>query len=384
MSKRRNSGRIAPCTHRPPCPGCPRYGANVPSPERMTQLRVLADRARIKPPAIIGGDRLGWRRRARLAVRGRARSPKLGVFEADSHKIVDIPRCGVHHPKINEGVRALRESIRATGLSPWHETAPRGLLRYVQITVTPDEDRLQIVLVVHDSGVDLLRPLAEDLQRRLGDQLQGLFGNPNTTKGNRILGDEFIRLAGEEDFGATFGASTVRVPPGAFFQSNADVFGDIVEMIQDDVLPDRRVVELYGGVGTIGLGLAERSKSLVIEEIAPDSLRGLERGVAALPDDVRARVSIDARPAAKAVDLIPDADVVIVDPPRKGLDPEVIATLRRSPPHRLWLVSCGFEAFLRDQEALTQDGRLRLAALTAADLFPMSDHVEVIARFAQV
>jgi 23S rRNA (uracil1939-C5)-methyltransferase len=381
------SSAPAPCSHRPPCPGCPRYGASGLAPDKVARLNQIADTMGIDAPDILRGPRLGWRRRARLAVRGRARSPKIGVFEEDSHRIVDIPRCGVHHPLINDGARRLRASIRATGLAPWHESAPRGLLRYAQFTATRDAadetERLQIVLVVHDSGVELLRPLAADLEERLGDRLQGLFGNPNPTRGNRILGEEFVRLAGAEDFAEDFGASRVHVPPGAFFQSNADLFGEIVTRIQAWIPDGRRVLELYGGVGTIGLGLAARSRELVIEEIAPDSLRGLERGRAALSEELRGRVIIDARPAAAAVGRIADAEVVIADPPRKGLDPEVRAALRAHPPEHFVLVSCGFEAFLRDLEALTSDGRLRLRELVAADLFPMSDHLEVIAHLTR-
>ncbi|MEZ6196265.1 MAG: hypothetical protein R3F20_11155 [Planctomycetota bacterium] len=383
----------APCPHRPPCPGCPRWGLAGPAPEQLDALAALAREAGAPDPVLLAGEPLGWRRRARLAVRGRANSPKLGIFREGSHDLVDVPRCLTHHPAINEAAQALRAAIRATGVAPYHEKADRGLLRYAQITAIPPESgadvepggtALQIVLVGNAEDPGALAPLAAPLRERLGDRLQGLFANANPGRTNAILGAEMLRLSGEEDFGARFGASRVRVPPGAFFQANPELFARAVERVQAAVPAGARVLELYAGVGTIGLGLAERASSLAMEEIAPAARTGLERGRAMLAPELRERVEILAVPAEDAAPRVAGAEIVIADPPRRGLDPGVLAALLTSPPRQLHLVACGFEAFLRDARALLAPGRLRLADLVALDLFPMSGHVEVLARFDRV
>ncbi len=106
------------CPHRPPCPGCPNwFGSEVPDRAReVLEARVAA--TGIDPPKVHLGQALGFRCRARLSVRGRAASPKIGIFQQGTHRIVDIPRCPVHHPTINEVVAALKQAIRETGTAP--------------------------------------------------------------------------------------------------------------------------------------------------------------------------------------------------------------------------------------------------------------------------
>jgi 23S rRNA (uracil1939-C5)-methyltransferase len=115
-------------------------------------------------------------------------------------------------------------------------------------------------------------------------------------------------------------------------------------------------------------------------ESAPDAVRGLALGLAARPAAERARARVVAAPAEEALVALAGADLVIADPPRKGLDPAVVAALAAARPERFVLVSCDLDAFERDAEALARAG-LRLAELVAVDLFPNTRHVETLARF---
>ena len=93
------------------------------------------------------GPAFGYRHRARLAVRGRSASPKLGVFQEGSHRIVDVPRCLVHHPLINEVAAAVKQAVRDSGVAPYAERVHRGELRYVQVAVERSSASAQVVLV---------------------------------------------------------------------------------------------------------------------------------------------------------------------------------------------------------------------------------------------
>jgi tRNA/tmRNA/rRNA uracil-C5-methylase (TrmA/RlmC/RlmD family) len=146
-------------------------------------------------------------------------------------------------------------------------------------------------------------------------------------------------------------------------------------------VPDNRhLVELYAGCGGIGLGLVSRARSVVFNELGAASLAGLERGLAELPAHVRERARV-VRGSAEAArtEIRPDS-VVIVDPPRKGLGPELLEVLGARTPERLIYVSCGLDSFARDVGVLVSQG-LSFEAATAYDLFPYTRHIETLAAF---
>ncbi len=368
------------CPHLPPCPGCPRFGAGGIAPEALARLRALAADAGLPPPGVVEGPAFGWRHRARLAVRGRATSPKIGVFAEGSHRIVDIPGCLVHHPAINRIAGALRDAIRDTGTPPYADERHRGVLRYVQIVVERATERAQVVLVANGDGAHDVAPLAGALATRAGDGLHSLWWNGNPARTNTILGRRWHRIAGGEAVREEIGGAAVFFPPGAFGQANLPLADRLVAQVAAWVPDGARVVELYAGVGAIGLGLVRRAAAVAFNERAQDGLAGLRLGLAALAPDVASRATVVPGPAA-AVDGLDAADVVVADPPRKGLDPEVLARLLARPPSRLVLVSCSVGAFLREAAALRPV--LPLRALVPYALFPHTAHVETVALFAR-
>lgn len=379
---------MQPCPHRPPCPGCPRYGEPGVDGAALARLARLAAGAGAPAPEVLAGAALGFRVRARLMVRGRAGSPKIGIFQAGSHRIADIPRCGVHHPLVNEVAAAARAAIRATGTPPYADRPHRGALRALQVVVERASGRAQVVLVGNATAPAELAPLAGALAAALGGRLHSLWWNGQPERSNAVLGPFWHRWTpegvDEETAGCvreTIGGAAVFFPPGAFGQSHLDLADRLVARAHDWTPPGEGVVELYAGCGSIGLGLLARSASLVFVESAPDAVRGLALGLAARPAEERARARVVAAAADEAVAELAGADVVIADPPRKGLDPGVLAALAAAPPARLVYVSCDLDSFERDAARLTTSGRLRLAELVACDLFPNTHHVETLARF---
>jgi len=381
---------VAPCPHRPPCPGCPRYGEPGVDPAALARLARLAAEAGAPPPAVLAGAAFGFRVRARLVVRGRAASPKIGIFQAGSHRIADIPRCAVHHPRVNEVAAALRAAIRATGVAPYADRSHRGALRALQVVVERASGRAQVVLVGNAREPAPLAPVADALAASLGDALVGLWWNGQPERTNAVLGPLWHRwrpASAEPDapdagcVREAIGGAAVFFPPGAFGQSHLDLADRIVARVHDWAPAGARVVELYAGCGPIGLGLLARSAAVTFVESAPDAVRGLALGLAARPAAERARARVVAATAEAATGALAGAELVIADPPRKGLDPAVLAALAAAPPARLVYASCDLDSFERDAVRLTAGGGLRLAELVACDLFPNTHHVETLARF---
>jgi 23S rRNA (uracil1939-C5)-methyltransferase len=120
---------------------------------------------------------------------------------------------------------------------------------------------------------------------------------------------------------------------------------------------------------------------VTFNEVSPQSLGALELGRIALGPDLHALTTVAPGTAGEAAALARNAGVVIVDPPRKGLDPELLEALTMAPPDRLVYVACGLPAFLNDAAVLTRSGAFTLSEVVAYDLFPYTDHVELVARF---
>jgi tRNA/tmRNA/rRNA uracil-C5-methylase (TrmA/RlmC/RlmD family) len=169
-------------------------------------------------------------------------------------------------------------------------------------------------------------------------------------------------------------------PPGAFAQSNLDLAERLVARVREQVPAGARIVEFYAGTGAIGLGLLERAAAVALNEVDPQALDGLRAGLSARPEALRARARVLEGRAGDHAAALAQADWVIADPPRRGLDPELLGALCARPAGGLLYLSCGLPAFLRECAELRKAG-WRLAALESWDLFPHTEHVETLARF---
>jgi 23S rRNA (uracil1939-C5)-methyltransferase len=330
---------------------------------------------------VISGKTAGFRLRARLAIRGRLGSPKLGLFEPGTHRVVHIPHCSVQHPLINRVAAVVRRALVEARVTSYSDKAHLGLARYLQVVVERSSQTAQVVVVANCATPTPLAACFDLIRERLGSDLHSLWFNANRERSNTILGPDFQNWCGPASVVERFGGAAVHYPPGAFGQNNLDIAQNIIEHVRAKIPQGARVAEFYAGVGAIGLSVLAKAGDLRMNEVSPHSLHGLELGLAQLDSADRAKISV-LPGAAGAVRLAASgAEVVIADPPRKGLDPELTEYLGESPPERFVYVSCGLESFLHDTARLTSQGKLRLGALTAFNLMPFTEHVETVACF---
>ncbi len=284
----------------------------------------------------------------------------------------------MHHPRINETVATLKRAIRDTGVAPYREAQHQGALRYVQVVVERASGRVQVVLVGNGERPEVLGALPERFAEAMGDRLQGLFFNAQPEASNSILGPTTIHLAGEAALRESLGGVDVFFPPAAFGQNHLPLYARAVDRIAQLVPDDAAVAEAYCGVGSIGLGLLSRVRRLHFNERSADGLEGLTLGLGARPEAERARASVFAGAAGERLDALEGAEVVIVDPPRKGLDRALLDRLAAAPPKRLIYLACGLPALLDELPRLLRPGGLRLAGVEAFDFFPFTRHVETL------
>ena len=330
---------------------------------------------------MVSGATSGFRLRARLAIRGRLGSPKLGMFQLGTHRVVHIPNCSVQHPLINRVAAVVRRALVDASVPPYAEAAHVGIARYLQVVVERSSQSAQVVLVANSATVEPLAECMELIRERLGSELHSLWFNAQCERSNTILGPEFRKWCGPDSVVEQFGGAAVHYPPGAFGQNNLEIAERIVEHVREQVPEGAQVAEYYAGVGAIGLSLLPRAGEICMNEVSPHSLQGMALGLAGLDPGRRARVKVVPGSAGQAALAASKADVVIADPPRKGLAAELLEQLRERPPARFLYVSCGLESFLSDTARLTSGGAMRLRDLTAFNLMPYTEHVETVGCF---
>jgi len=371
---------LAPCPHRPPCPACPRFGERGIAPAAERALDELAKTHGLPKVGIVSGPYSGFRLRARLAIRGRLGSPKLGLFELGSHRVVHIPNCRVHHPLINHVANVVRRALVEARVTSYSDKAHAGIARYLQVVVERASQSAQVVIVAHSASAEPLAACCALIRERLGGDLHSLWFNSNLEPANIIMGPAFENLGGPAAVVESFGGPSVYYPPGAFGQSNLDIAQRIIEHVRERIPAQARVAEFYAGVGAIGLSVLDRVAEIRLNELSPHALQGLALGMEHLAPADRAKVTLAPGTAASALEAACASQVVIVDPPRKGLEPELTAHFRDHPPDSLLYISCGLASLLDDIARLTSARAMRLAELTAFNLMPFTDHVETIAR----
>jgi tRNA/tmRNA/rRNA uracil-C5-methylase (TrmA/RlmC/RlmD family) len=372
---------LAACPHRPPCPGCPRFGERGIAPAVQRVLNELARAHGLPEVAAISGQTAGFRHRARLAIRGRLGSPKLGLFEFGSHRVVHIPNCSVHHPLINHVAAVVRRALVDAQVTSYSDIPHLGLARYLQVVVERSSQTAQVVIVANSATPEPLAACLNLIRGQLGSDLHSLWFNANCERSNTVLGSELHHWCGPASVVENFGGAQVHYPPGAFGQNNLEIAQSILELLRCQIPQGARITEFYAGVGAIGLSLLAQASDIRMNEVSPHSLHGLELALEQLDSASRAKISVVPGPAGAARQAASGAQVVIADPPRRGLDPELTEYLSEQPPERFLYLSCELNSLLRDTAQLTSRGKLRLRALTAFNLLPFTEHVETVARF---
>ncbi|OGT60933.1 MAG: hypothetical protein A3E85_03230 [Gammaproteobacteria bacterium RIFCSPHIGHO2_12_FULL_45_12] len=348
------------CQYFPVCPGCA-LQKQVASPPVASRLR---ETMRFN---IVHDNVVGWRTRSKLAVRNQGQT---GLFKRGSHHIIDIQHCPLHHEAIHQAIYWLKIKIQACGISSYDESTRRGVLRYVQFVVERRTGLVQLTLVVTEPQC------LKNFISALWDQgvWHSIWVNIQPEPSNKIFGDRWILAVGKEFVMETLGGNVIAFHPACFGQANPFIFEKMLTSIREHILPEKKVLEYYAGVGVIGLSIAAKSKSVLMVEINPFSKKGFEHST---PHSNTYYIEADIN---NALHYLNEANVVMADPPRKGLPLNFIEALTASPVEQLIYMSCGPDSFQRDCALLFERG-WQMAHLEGYLLFPGTDHLEMLGFF---
>jgi 23S rRNA (uracil1939-C5)-methyltransferase len=323
-----------------------------------------------------------WRYRNKAQVPfGEERGGLIGGFYAQgSHRIIDMEACLIQHEANDEVVARVKEIGSRLGIRAYSEETGTGLLRHVVVKVGFRTGEVMVVLVTNGTEI----PRADEWIAGIREALpavKSICHNINVRQTNVIFGDETRVLWGSEVIYDYIGEVKFAISARSFFQVNPVqtevLYGKALEYAA--LTGDEVVVDAYCGIGTISLFLAQRAGQVygveIVEEAISDARKNAEL-------NGMTNVHFEAGPAEV---VLPEwtrqgvrPDVIVVDPPRKGCDPALLATILELRPRRVVYVSCSASTLARDLRVLV-DGGYGVAEVTPVDMFPHTVHVESVA-----
>jgi len=376
--------RVAPaCAAYGPCGGCVLqhfdYPAQVAWKDAAFRARFAASPALagvVIQPAVPSPASLGYRNKSKL-VAGRDHAGRLilGGYAPRSHVVVDLTGCAVAQPPLDDVAATLRDLLIGHGVRSYDEVRLTGVLRYAILRVSADGAVLVTLVTATDdfpAGEAVVTAL-----RAAHPAIVGVVQNVNPTRGNAIFGPHERTLAGDPTVEDRIGDVRLRVSSRAFLQANRQVAAAAYARLADAVAltGHERVIDAYAGVGGIALTLAPRAAAVI----------GIEEHPAAVDDAVASAIlngvtnarfvagDVAAQLARESI-----ADVVVLNPPRKGCARAVLDTVAALKPRTIAYLSCAPETLLRDLEILQQKG-YRTRDITPFDMLPHTPHLEALA-----
>jgi 23S rRNA (uracil1939-C5)-methyltransferase len=309
----------------------------------------------------------------------------LGLYARGTHDIERILECQVQHPALTELGRRTEEILGELGLRAWNERELRGDVRALHARITPDTGEILIGVVTREGELRESDVLARrlwsaacELPAARGPRPRpvGIVRNLNESAGNALLGPRSVTLAGtayQEDLqdGLRF-----RIGFGSFYQLHREasrvLYRPALALCGD--VGGARVIDGYGGIGTFGLRLAAAGAADVcIVEANAAACADAEHNAR---QNALERVRVERAPFATA-SFAARPELMLVDPPRAGLMPAGVARVLAAEPERLLHVACSDASLARDLAGLAAGG-YRVRAMRVLDLFPFTEHVEVL------
>ena len=366
------------------CGGCDFWHMDYEEESRLKAERVRQTLNRI------GGETLSevqilaaptcyaYRNKAQYPVASKKGKAYAGFFRAGTHQVVENDRCLILPKEADRVKNTVINYVNQYRVAAYDEETQKGLLRHIYVRRGVESGQILVCLVVNGRKLPHIPELIESLKKIPG--FTSLVLAVNTRPGNAILGDAFITLYGPGYIEDTLCGLIFRLSPRSFYQVNHHQAQRLYEaaITQAEITKDDLVLDLYCGVGTITLAMAKAAGKVIGVEV-------IEQAVADAKDNAKRNGIENAEffcgDAGKAALELEEKgikpDVIVVDPPRKGLNADTIEALHRMNPRRIVYVSCDPATLARDVALLKERGYVLKNAM-AADLFPRCAHVESV------
>jgi 23S rRNA (uracil1939-C5)-methyltransferase len=376
-----------PCSDAALCQGCPliamRYGEQLRWKQDLVQaaFNQYPSLKHIVVPRLLTPERrLQYRTTVKLAVAGTHADPYIGIYRRASHDVVDLEDCSLHHPMINTVIKVVREGIRKLKVPVYQEKNKSGILRYLVVRVSESSNEVMVTFVAVRRAFNEIHHLARFLQEKV-PQVTVVCQNINSSEGNVIFGAHDHFLTKQQTIQERIGQVELLVSPRSFLQAQNDGARLLYETARDWAGLDgsQQVLDLYCGIGGIALTLAPVARQVLGVELNKDAVADAKRN-ARLNNAKNCRFE-----AGDVLELLDDLledelrfNCIVLNPPRKGCDREVLDKVAEFAPERIVYVSCSPQTLARDLDMLATKG-FHCEKVQPVEMFPQTPHVENVA-----
>ena len=311
-------------------------------------------------------------------------SMQLGFFAVNSHRIVNTHACLLQPEEFDRAAQAFRAWQAEVGESLYDEATHTGVLRHLYMR-RGEKSGEMMVCVVANAGALHGEDRLVALLRAAVPSITGILLNINRDRTNVVLGKTCRTLWGKDTISDTLCGLEFEIAPHAFYQVNRTQAEALYNKAAEyaALTGEETLLDLYCGTGTIGLSMAKRVRKLIGAEIVPQAVENAKRNAARNGIQNAEFLCADAAEAAKILfERGEQPDVIVIDPPRKGCDTALIATIAAMRPARVVYVSCDPATLARDLKQFTESG-YQIQAVTPVDMFPCTAHVETVVLLSQ-
>ncbi|WP_066298387.1 23S rRNA (uracil(1939)-C(5))-methyltransferase RlmD [Bacillus sp. FJAT-29937] len=302
-----------------------------------------------------------------------------GLYGMNSHRLINIDQCAVQHPQTNKATVTVKKILQDLKIPIYNERTRKGLVRTIVSRVGIRTGELQIVLITTQKELPKKDLIIQEIKKRL-PEVKSIIQNVNGQKTSLIFGEETVKLEGNDFIQETLGDLSFELSARTFFQLNPEQTVKLYNEVKEaaGLTGKEKVVDAYCGVGTIGLWVADQAAEIRGMDIIPESIEDAKKNAA------RHGIKHAKYIAGKAEVLLPKwvkegwkPDVIIVDPPRTGLDKQLLKTILKVKPKKVVYVSCNPSTLAKDIDVLSTSYKVDM--IQPVDMFPQTAHVETVA-----
>ncbi|WP_141430423.1 23S rRNA (uracil(1939)-C(5))-methyltransferase RlmD [Bacillus sp. 03113] len=378
----------APCSIYKECGGCQlqhlSYEGQIQAKEKHVQdvIARIGKLNNVKIHPVLGmAEPWRYRNKAQVPIGEQEGGLIGGFYQQRTHKIIDMTECLIQQEKNDEVVQAVKEICSKYGVRAYDEGRHKGDLRHIMTRYGLTTGEVMIVLVTRTSELPNKKKIVEEINAQIKG-VKSIIQNINPKKTNVIMGDETKVLSGDEVIYDYIGDIKFAISARSFYQVNPEQTKVLYEKALEyaGLTGVETVIDAYCGIGTISLFLAQKAKKVHGVEIVPEAIADAKRNA-----ELNRLTNVEFA-VGGAETVIPrwynegvKADVLVVDPPRKGCDEKLLETILAMKPKKVVYVSCNPATLARDLRVL-EDGGYKTVEVQPVDMFPQTMHVECVAK----
>jgi 23S rRNA (uracil1939-C5)-methyltransferase len=314
----------------------------------------------------------------------------LGLRTPDNYyKAIDIDDCLIAPPETAAIIPLVRKYARDNCLTPYNSKNHTGYLRHLVIRKGIMTDQIMINIITADNTPEIVRPLADLLTKEM-PSISSIINTVSHNVSGTTHGEITHLLAGQAFITEKIGDLRLKISPESFFQTNTQMTNRLYEVIRQLAQPEPQQViwDLYCGAGSIALSLARYCHSVIGLEVVEESIANAQENARMNNISNTTFITFDLvkqiRTDSDVLVHLPSPDILIVDPPRGGLNSHLIKKLLEFRPLRIIYVSCNPASQVRDLKELTTEDIYQISVVQPLDLFPHTPHIEVVTALERV